>query len=98
MELAYVELEPGDTLFLHSNILHRSDKNVSKRKRWSLICCYNTKHNNPYKESHHPRYEPLEKLPDSAIKEMSHKLFAARAAFWNPVENSTTAAGEKSDS
>jgi len=98
MELAYVELEPGDTLFLHSNILHRSDKNVSKRKRWSLICCYNTKHNNPYKESHHPRYEPLEKLPDSAIKEMSHKLFAARAAFWNPVENSTTAASEKSNS
>ena len=98
MELAYVELEPGDTLFLHSNLLHRSDQNASKHKRWSLICCYNTKHNNPYKESHHPRYEPLEKLPDSAIKKMSHKLFSARVAFWNPVENATTAAGEKSNS
>ena len=97
-ELAYVELEPGDTLFLHSNLLHRSDKNASECKRWSLICCYNTKHNNPYKESHLPRYKPLEKLPDSAIKEMSHKLFAARAAFWNPVENATTAAEEKSNS
>ena len=95
MELAYLELKPGDTLFLHSNLLHRSDQNASERKRWSLICCYNTKHNNPYKESHHPRYKPLEKLPDSAIKEMSHKLFDSKTAFWNPVKKGTTATSKK---
>ena len=25
-ELVYVELDPGDTLFFHSNLLHRSDQ------------------------------------------------------------------------
>ena len=95
MELVYVELDPGDTLFFHSNLLHRSDQNASGSKRWSLICCYNTKHNNPYKESHHPRYKPLEKLPDSAIKEMSHKFFDSKTAFWNPVKKGTTATSKK---
>ena len=42
MELVYVEIEPGDTLFFHSNTLHRSDQNTSDTPRWSLLCCYNT--------------------------------------------------------
>lgn len=68
-ELAYIEAEPGDTLFFHSNLLHRSDQNRSDASRWSLICCYNARHNDPYKESRHPRYNPLTTVPDSAIKE-----------------------------
>ena len=68
MELVYVEMEPGDVLFFHSNTLHRSDQNKSPHPRWSFICCYNTKHNNPYKESHHPFYEKLQKVPDSAAE------------------------------
>ena len=98
METVYVELDPGDTLFFHSNTLHRSDQNTSDDPRWSLICCYNTKHNNPYKESHHPFYEPLEKLPDSAIKEMGGKLFEAKTEFWDPSTDATTGAGEKASS
>ena len=98
METVYVELDPGDTLFFHSNTLHRSNQNTSDDPRWSLICCYNTKHNNPYKESHHPFYEPLEKLPDSAIKEMGGKLFEAKTEFWDPSIDDTTGAGEKASS
>ena len=98
METVYVELDPGDTLYFHSNLLHRSDQNTSDSQRWSLICCYNTKHNNPYKESHHPFYAPLEKLPDRAIKEMGAKLFEEGADFWNPAEDKTTGAGEKASS
>ena len=98
METVYVELDPGDTLFFHSNTLHRSDQNTSDDPRWSLICCYNTKHNNPYKESHHPFYEPLEKLPDGAIKEMGGKLFEAKTEFWDPSIDDTTGAGEKASS
>ncbi len=95
METVYVELAPGDTLFFHSNTLHRSDQNKSEHPRWSLICCYNTRHNNPYQASHHPCYEPLEKLPDSAIKEMGGRLSAPGADFWNPVADQTTGAGKK---
>ena len=98
MESVYVELEPGDALFLHSNLLHCSDQNTSEHQRWSLICCYNTKHNNPYKDSHHPGYRPLEKLPDSVIKKMSSKFFAEETDFWTPTEKATTGASKKPNS
>ena len=68
MELVYVEAQPGDALFFHANLLHRSDANLSDDPRWSLICCYNAKANDPYKESKHPRYTPLAKVGDDAIK------------------------------
>ncbi len=76
MELIHVEMEPGDTLFFHCNLLHRSDQNHSEKPRWSMICCYNAARNDPYKESHHPRYTPLHKVPDSAIKEAGLRRFA----------------------
>ena len=98
MESVYVELDPGDALFLHSNLLHCSDQNTSEHQRWSLICCYNTKHNNPYKDSHHPGYQPLEKLPDSFIKKMSSKFFAEETDFWTPKEDGATGAGKKPNS
>ena len=67
LELVYVEMEPGDALYFHANLLHRSDQNHSDQPRWSMICCYNSARNDPYKESHHPRYTPLVKVPDSEI-------------------------------
>jgi ectoine hydroxylase len=73
--LVHVEMEPGDVLFFHANLLHRSDQNRSEKPRWSMICCYNAARNDPYKESHHPRYTPLKKLPDSAIKEIGIRRF-----------------------
>jgi ectoine hydroxylase-related dioxygenase (phytanoyl-CoA dioxygenase family) len=76
MELVHVEMEPGDTLFFHCNLLHRSDQNHSEKPRWSMICCYNAARNDPYKESHHPRYTPLHKVPDSALKETGLRRFA----------------------
>ena len=36
----------------------------SDNPRWSMICCYNAARNDPYKEAHHPRYTPLDKVPD----------------------------------
>jgi hypothetical protein len=69
LELVYNECEPGDALFFHANLLHRSDQNRSPNPRWSLICCYNTRTNDPYKESRHPRYSKLVTVSDSAIKE-----------------------------
>ena len=74
--LDYVEMEPGDALFFHANTLHRSDRNTSEHPRWSMICCYNAARNDPYKESHHPRYTPLDVVPDAAILEVGAKRFA----------------------
>ena len=36
LELVYVEMEPGDALFFHPNMLHRSDQNRSPNDRWAL--------------------------------------------------------------
>lgn len=75
LELVHLEMKPGDALFFHSNLMHRSDQNRSEHPRWSMICCYNARSNDPYKGSHHPRYTPLEKVVDGAILEVGAKRF-----------------------
>ena len=74
-------MDPGDALFFHANLLHRSDQNRSENPRWSMICCYNAACNNPFKESHHPRYTPLEVVTDGAIIEVGVKRFADDATW-----------------
>ncbi len=69
-------MDPGDVLFFDANMLHRSDQNRSDNPRWSMICCYNAARNDPYKEAHHPRYTPLQKVPDSAIREAGMRRFS----------------------
>jgi len=66
-ELVHFEAEPGDALFFHSNLLHASSANTSEHPRWSLIMCYNTKANDPYQESHHASYSPIDVVEDGAI-------------------------------
>lgn len=66
LPLMYIEMQPGDGLFFHSNLLHRSDANTSDDPRWSLIACYNTRGNDPYQIRRHNGYHPLEILPDDA--------------------------------
>ena len=76
LERVYVEMDPGDVLFFHANLLHRSDQNNSEKPRWAMICCYNAARNNPFKEHHHPCYTPLTKVPDSAILEAGLRRFS----------------------
>lgn len=74
-KVVYMEMNPGDGLFFHCNLLHRSDRNTSDHPRWSMICCYNAARNDPYKDSHHPRYTPLGKVDDAAICRVGVKRF-----------------------
>jgi len=90
--LVYVTMEPGDALFFHANLLHRSDQNTSDNPRWSMICCYNARRNDPYKESHHPRYTPLNVVPDAAILEAGAKRFEdAGDVAWLEVNRDASA-------
>jgi ectoine hydroxylase-related dioxygenase (phytanoyl-CoA dioxygenase family) len=95
MERVYCLMEPGDGLYFHGNLLHASDPNLSDKPRWALLCCYNTRHNDPYKESHHPRYAPLTKVPHAAIKEMGPRGSAASQEFLDPKEDRTTGTGKQ---
>jgi len=81
LELVYCEMAPGTGLYFHGNTLHCSVANTSDKSRWGLLCCYNTRANDPYKEHHHPRYTPLVKLPDSEIKTTGAKPSAATQSF-----------------
>ncbi len=57
-----------------------------------MICCYNAARNNPYKESHHPRYTPLHKVPDSAILDAAKKRFTDDPnAAWHDPKKDTSA-------
>lgn len=67
LELVHCEMKAGDALYFHSNTLHCSAANNSDHPRWALICCYNTKTNDPYKKSHHPGYTPLSKVDDDMV-------------------------------
>ena len=67
MDLVYVEIEPGDALFFHSNILHRSEANLSENARWSIISCYSSQSNLAYNETSTSWKTPIEVVADDAI-------------------------------
>ncbi len=67
MGLVYCELEPGDALIFHSNLLHRSEANLSDRPRWSIISCYSSQSNLAYAETSTSWKTPIEIVPDEAI-------------------------------
>jgi ectoine hydroxylase-related dioxygenase (phytanoyl-CoA dioxygenase family) len=69
MELVYCELEPGDALIFHSNLLHRSEANLSDHPRWSIISCYSSKSNLAYSETSTSWKTPVKIVPDNAILE-----------------------------
>jgi ectoine hydroxylase-related dioxygenase (phytanoyl-CoA dioxygenase family) len=70
------ELEPGSAIFFHCNLLHRSDQNRSDQPRWAFIACYNARRNDPYIESRHPRYTPLDIQADSRIAEVGRRQWS----------------------
>lgn len=67
MELVYVDLEAGDTLFFHSNILHKSDGNTSDHVRCSLISAYNLASNKSFMSEPEASHTPIEKVSNDAI-------------------------------
>ena len=97
LERVYVEAQPGDAFFFHSNTLHSSDPNLSSRARDILICCYNRASNNPYKSHHHPQYTPLEMLPDTAIKDIGLTLAGDDRVFMDPATDISIGEHRRSD-
>ena len=73
LEHVYCEMEQGDALFFHANLLHSSDPNKSDKPRWLMICCYNSRHNPCNDLPGHPSYRYMEKWPDDRIVEVGYK-------------------------
>jgi ectoine hydroxylase-related dioxygenase (phytanoyl-CoA dioxygenase family) len=67
MDLVYCQLQPGDALIFHSNLLHRSEANLSDKARWSIISCYSSQSNLAYNETSTAWKIPVAEVPDKAI-------------------------------
>jgi ectoine hydroxylase-related dioxygenase (phytanoyl-CoA dioxygenase family) len=80
-ELVYVEMEAGDTLFFHSNLLHRSDANLSDAPRWSLISAYNLITNKPYKGNYPSAIEKINIVNDDVLLEAGNAGIKENANF-----------------
>lgn len=77
----YVEMEPGDSLFFHSNLLHRSDMNRSDNPRWSLISAYNRITNKPFKGDNTSSYRPIDVIPNTEILNSEAKGISDESDF-----------------
>jgi len=95
LDHVHCELSPGDALFFHCNTLHRSDQNRSDKRRWTLLACYNTKHNSPFKTVvPGTPYRPLDIAPDSAILSAGVRFATGEEQFQTKyVEEQKKAAG-----
>jgi ectoine hydroxylase-related dioxygenase (phytanoyl-CoA dioxygenase family) len=64
----YIELEPGEVVLFHCNVLHSSGKNNSDQSRLAVLGCFNTKENSPIESLHyqgklnHPEYSYQERF------------------------------------
>lgn len=80
-EKVFVALEPGDTLFFHSNLLHMSEANLSDKPRWSLISAYNLSYNVPFREKNTSCITPVHVVPDSALLSSAPAGLSAQTDF-----------------
>ena len=86
-ELVNCEMESGDAVFFHSNVLHGSPPNLSDCSRAMMFCTYNAISNAPFIEEgqQHHRYRPLHKVSDTAIRDQAYQsTFDARSEVYKP--------------
>jgi len=81
VELEYCELQPGDALFFHSNLLHSSGQNTSEKPRWSIISAYNRTDNKAYLPVQESSYTPIEMVEDDMILKIGLKGISQGADF-----------------
>lgn len=88
-ERVYVEIDSGDALFFHSNLLHMSEANLSDKPRWSLISVYNLSYNKPFREKNTSCYTPVKVVNDDAVLNSAPSSLSEQTDFLNK-ENEIT--------
>lgn len=81
LERVDVEMNPGDALFFHGNLLHSSGKNGSDQSRNVLLSCYNRADNAPYMDLPGNGHTLFETLPDEAVMQYSDRLLDHGKSF-----------------
>ncbi|MFM8738935.1 MAG: phytanoyl-CoA dioxygenase family protein, partial [Cytophagales bacterium] len=94
LEVVDCEMEPGDVMFFHGNTLHCSGHNRTGSPRTVIHCHYNAVSNAPFwvEGQEHHQYKPIEKLPDSTIKDGNYSSVFEQHHF-HPNEEGETGDG-----
>ncbi len=58
-EAVFCELEPGDAVFFHCEMLHQSGPNATDDPRWAFLICYDPIHNAPIGVADQRRLPPV---------------------------------------
>ncbi|ESO12794.1 hypothetical protein HELRODRAFT_62930, partial [Helobdella robusta] len=82
-------LNSGDALFFHSNVLHTSGPNNSNVRRYACLFAYNRADNDPVYKHHHPNYTPLQIVPNSAIDECTNFSDLSGKCLIDPDQDKT---------
>ncbi|XP_045196040.2 L-proline trans-4-hydroxylase-like [Mercenaria mercenaria] len=68
-DLVHIDLNPGDAIFFHCNLLHKSGHNNSKKRRLAINASFNEENNRPVNSSTYVDHKKIKKVPDTAIIE-----------------------------
>ncbi|XP_046577348.1 ectoine dioxygenase-like [Haliotis rubra] len=82
----------GDAVFFHCNVLHTSSANVSDRRRWVFISCFNRVSNKATTQHHFPSSGKLDIVCDSAIRNCTNLTDMSAKDFLDPKDNVLIAA------
>jgi len=83
----HVEMQPGDALFFHANLLHTSDQNKSNMRRWVMISSYNQARNSSEVAHHCPQYTPLRQVSNNAVRECQRVTSTIDKQFVDPAHD-----------
>ncbi|MGW3997477.1 phytanoyl-CoA dioxygenase family protein [Amycolatopsis sp. NPDC004772] len=88
LEVVPCEMEAGDAVFFHANMLHGSLPNSTSRPRTLMHCVYNARSNEPVdpSKSPHRAYRPTEKLPDDTLARGDYDTVFEKHTFFAPEQ------------
>ena len=81
LESVHVEMDPGDALFFHCNLLHASGRNRSDQTRNILLCCYNRADNVPFFDEPTNATMPIDVVPDDMIMRYADRPISRGKSF-----------------
>lgn len=88
LEVVSCELEAGDAVFFHANMLHGSQPNTTATPRTLMHCVYNARSNGPVdpQKSPHRVYRRTEKLPDDTLARKDFTSVFEGHSFFAPEQ------------
>jgi len=95
LEVVDCEMNPGDVMFFHGNTLHCSGPNLTGTQRTVIHCHYNAVSNAPFwvEGQEHHQYKPIQKLPDSVIKDGGYNSVFETHNFHPPEQGESGEGG-----